>query len=139
MRASAARWLGTPFRERTALCRVGADCVGLVRSLMVECGLPVLEIGVEYPLDWATHSNRSLLVDWIARTGLCAEAPPAPLQAGDVVCIRQGRCPHHLVVMLDDRRLVHVMVGRVVEEGLIEDPWFAKRIDRVFRPLEVAC
>lgn len=132
-------WMGTPFRERAALKGVGVDCVHLAHALMVKSGLalPSFDLG-DYPLDWAQHRDESLLVAWIERIGCCALLDAGtPLQAGDAVCFRQGRCSHHIGIMLDDRWFVHVPQGREVQRGMIDDPTFANVLARVYRPLEV--
>ena len=135
--AAAQRWHGTPFREHTEICGVGADCVHLARGVLVSAGFDLPEIeNRDYPLDWAKHRSHSLVVEWIEQSGkfrlLTGDEPLAP---GDLLCIRQGRCSHHVALVVFERHFLHAQPGRWAEYGLLDDPAYSSLLDDAYRLL----
>ena len=134
----AQRWHGTPFREHTEICGVGADCVHLARGVAVGAGFDVPPINNnDYPLDWAMHRSRSLVLEWVEGTKRFRKlADGEPPQPGDLICIRQGRCSHHVALMIDGRQFLHTAPGRFAEYGLVDDPQHSGKLAAIYRLLE---
>ena len=137
LQTAAQNWHRTPFREHTEIRGVGADCVHLARGVAVDAGFTVPPItNNEYPLDWAKHRSHSLVLDWVEQTGKFRLLPPGtPPEPGDLICIKQGRCSHHVALMIDGRQFLHTQPGRCAEFGLIDDPAIGL-VERIYRLLE---
>lgn len=135
---AAQAWVGTPFREHTEIRGVGADCVHLARGVAVDAGFTVPPItNNEYPLDWARHRSRSLVLDWVEGSGKFRLLPPDTRpEPGDLLCIKQGRCSHHVALMVYERYFLHTEPGRFAEFGMIDDPAYAGSLQCVYRLLE---
>jgi hypothetical protein len=101
--AACVNWLGTPFRERSAVLgpQGGVDCAGFVGAVYAEIGaIPAAVAVPPYAINHAEHSDESLLRAWFetpsvrARVRRVDEAEPH--LDGDMVFPRVGRCEHHL-------------------------------------------
>jgi cell wall-associated NlpC family hydrolase len=125
-------WLGTPFAHRQAVKGVGVDCVQLIGQIMTACGVvSSYQFGSEYTLDWSHHHDRSIILDYIARTGRFVRVPEPML--GDVVCFTIGKCVHHAGVMASSRSFLHAMAGSQVKFSSLRDRTWAKRTDSFWR------
>ena len=135
---AAQAWHGTPFREHTELRGVGADCVHLARGVLISADFSVPPIeNRDYPLDWAKHRAHSLVTEWVEQTGKFRLLPDGtPPQAGDLLCIRQGRCSHHVALMVDERWFLHTEPGRYAAFGMIDDPAYSGLMECVYRLME---
>ena len=121
IQAAAEQWLRTPFRQHAEIVGVVADCVHLAPGVLVTAGfvLPPITIA-DYPRDWGQHCDRSLVVEWLESSGCFTRLPDgAALQPGDVLCIKQGRSSHHVVVVVNDRFFIHTAVGRFAFYGML--------------------
>jgi cell wall-associated NlpC family hydrolase len=136
LRAEIESWLGTPFLHTGRVKGVGVDCVQLVGQLMLSAGVvDSYDFGF-YPLDWAQHRERSIIIDYIEATArfsrLGAEAAP---RFGDVVMFRIGRCVHHCGVIVSPVVFVHALARGRVCYGRLDDPTWRKRLDSFYRAL----
>lgn len=97
--------VGCRFRLQGRDPATGLDCVGLVHAALAAAGaVPVAPYG---------YGLRNIAVDgWIsfaAQSGL-VEAR-GPICAGDVLLLGLGYAQHHLVIAIDDLRVVHAHAG----------------------------
>ena len=138
VREAAQKWAGTPFRQHTEILGVGADCVHLARGVMVDAGFTVPPITIRnYPLDWARHRNNSLVVEWLEQSGVMVrQTTGVAVQAGDLLCIKLGRCAHHVALMVDGRQFIHTSRGRFAEYGIIDDPTYAHLLESIYRHVD---
>ena len=136
--AAAQSWAGTPFRKRTEIIGVGADCVHLAHGIMRDAGYRAPAITVEgYPLDWAKHRDDSLVVAWLEQSGVMVRMPEGTVpQAGDLLCVKQGRCSHHVALMIDERQFIHTQPGRFAEYGIIDDSTFEGLLEFLYRHID---
>jgi len=126
-------WMGTPFRHNAHVKGAGVDCVRLVGEVMVSCGVePSYDFGY-YSLDFSMHNERSILVDYIEKTGKFVMVEPCKAQLGDIAVFKIGKCPHHAAIMLDDRMFVHALMHNKVTHGDITDSTWAKRLVAFYR------
>ena len=135
---AALKWADTPFRAHTELLGVGADCVHLARGILVAAGFKIPPIVKrDYPLDWASHQDHSLVLAWVDASGCFVKlADNATRQAGDLLCIRQGRCSHHVALMVDVRLFIHTRPRRFAEFGIVDDPTYGNRIACTYRHVD---
>lgn len=127
--AEAAKLVGTPF----ALHR--SDCIHLSARLLMNCGHLREFTPPAYTLDGGTHNQSSLVIDWLRAHPQFAEIDDAPV-AGDVVCLKFGRVPFHVGVMVTERKFLHTYVNVPAYQARIDDPTFSRRLQAVFRPME---
>lgn len=140
-------WIGTPFRGMTRRKQVGVDCVNLAAGIYVEtrvlreadCVFP------RYRLDHGTHHGESMVIPFIEgiieRTGrlrLAASGADARAVAmpGDLLTFTVGRTEHHVGIALGGQTFVHVFCDYQVMESRLTDSIWAKRLTRVYRPIE---
>jgi len=134
-------WEGTPFFANAASRGHGVGCVNLVHELLVACGaLPRLVLPL-YQTDYAHHSMRSQLLDFLlnhdALRGRFLFVPVNGKRLpGDLYGVRSGRVDHHLAAA--------VMWGKVVQaiedHGVVivneDEESFAPRVLYVLRLME---
>ena len=115
LEAAVTRWLGTPFRENSAICGRGGgvSCHNLAAELYFESGciprLPVPRGRARSMLhgsrDGLVAQIDALLGERLAPIDPAAE-PPAP---GDLVVFRVGRVMLHLGTVVPMRQFAHVL------------------------------
>jgi cell wall-associated NlpC family hydrolase len=120
----ATRWLGTPFFPRMAKLGVGADCVQLALAVYKEARVlpPVAELPKGYSLDGGNHRRTSLVLEWLASCPYLA--PEGRPVIGSLVVYRLGRVPHHVGIVVDERRFIHAVRGYGVIHGDLRDTLF---------------
>jgi len=130
--AEARTWLGTPWQHQAHSKGVGADCAGLLRGVLIGCGLmpqnpeqwPGAAEFIGYGLDPDGHS----LVRACATFMTPIEVADA--QAGDAVVMKFKHLPQHLGILVPylhgGLALLHSTnrpgVHKVVEHRL-DDRW----------------
>lgn len=123
--AEAESWMGTPFQPWHNAKHVGVDCVQLAGQLMVACGvIEGYDFG-SYQLDFAAHTGREMITEWLGDNSrfvfLPASTVPMP---GDVVVFSVGRAIGHVGVMLNAVDFIHSIQGRKVQTSNRSiDPW----------------
>jgi cell wall-associated NlpC family hydrolase len=129
-------WAGTPFMHKARVKGVGVDCVHLVGEVMSECRVVQSYDFGDYDLDWSQHHERSLIVDYIERTGRFAKLPSWETPcAGDVVCFRIGKCEQHCGILVNETRFFHVLVNGRVTVNQLDDATWSHRLGSVYRAL----
>lgn len=130
--AEARLWIGTPWQHQAHQRGIGCDCAGLVRGVMIGCGLmppqPELWPGAAQYLGYSREPDGESLVR-ACRTFL-TEIAVDQAQAGDVVLMRFKHLPQHLGIVVPyvhgGLALLHSTnrpgAGRVVEHRL-DDRW----------------
>lgn len=131
--AAARLWAGTPFAAHSQARGVGADCVHLIRGILDEAGFHCPPLAATYPLDWADHQERSLLLAYLEESASFECAGSA--EPGDVLCIQLGRCCHHAGLMLPRGRFLHCLRRIGTVEQMFADATWHKRIVAIYRPM----
>jgi cell wall-associated NlpC family hydrolase len=54
-------------------------------------------------------------------------------RVGDLICVRFGKVPHHVGVMISERQFVHALFRHHVVVANLDE--FRKRLEMVYRPL----
>lgn len=138
--------IGTPFCAHGTIPGAGLDCVHCGARLYQfagfwgEYGFP------DYTLDEGKHLEKSKVLEWIEASGrfqLVAQIEkrskhtgetPVPLP-GDLLCFAIGKqVQHHIGVMINSARFIHVLQGKKV--NLSELACFKSFLTHVFRPLD---
>ena len=121
--AEAESWVGTPFVPFHNAKGVGVDCVQLAAQLMCACGvIEGYDFG-HYSLDFAAHTGRSMINEWLganAERFLFLAANETPI-AGDVVTFSVGGAVGHVGVMLNGADFIHSIQGRKVRVSQLGD------------------
>ncbi|RDC61013.1 hypothetical protein HME9302_02230 [Alteripontixanthobacter maritimus] len=106
--AAAEALVGTPFRLHGRDPRFGIDCVGLIAASFNTVGLPV-----EAPRNYGLRNlNIEALLPFAKAAGLQQFiGSEAAIRRGDILLVCPGPAQHHLVVMLDQWRVVHAHAG----------------------------
>lgn len=132
--AAARAWIGTPYVHAAAARGAGCDCLGLIRGLRAELGLPGPARLPPYPPGWGLRGTgedlRAGLAAWMAETG-------EPLAPGQVLLfrLRPGAPAGHLGLLTQagaDPAFVHAYDRHGVVESPLAAPW-ARRIVARYR------
>jgi NlpC/P60 family putative phage cell wall peptidase len=117
--AEARSWIGTRWMHGTALKGVATDCIGFIASLAITFGwIPQNYKMPKYKQDWALHNSESIMMAEIAKFG--REIPlGSPLEIGDVLLFKYGRCASHAGIYIGDNRMVHAHIRNQVEEAIL--------------------
>ena len=130
-------WLGTPFRAHGRQKSFGVDCAGLAYGIYYGIGFLRQQAIPAYTMDSGQHLETSWAVACIAATGQFDPIKlPVAYQTGDLLAVRAGRVEHHLGIVTDMGRFIHVMRGGPVSEMTLRDPTWSSRITSVWRPIE---
>ncbi len=139
---SADRWVGTPFRDNSMVCRQGANCVSACAGLLRDAGLRFPEFPRGVPTNWARYQTESAMEKWLDGQAeyfgaLPSEGPALDelLEAGDVVGFRAGLCIHHLGIILSGGRFFQCNESLGAAILSRAEPMFRKRLARGWRPL----
>ena len=129
--AHARAWIGTPYVHAAAAKGAGCDCLGLIRGLRAELGLPGPARMPLYPPGWGLRGQGEAL-----RVGLAALMPELPAATppgpGQVLLfrLRAGAPAGHLGVLTQAGAapaFVHAYDRHGVVESPLAAPW-ARRI-----------
>lgn len=134
LNASALRWKGTPFQARARLCGAGVDCVQLAAALIEEAGLATGLVFPPYAVDFGDHADTSPVLVWFDAHPEWQPIPAADVQPGDVVVFQVGKVANHVGVALGNQRFCHCLRGHGVLISRLDDPTYARRWVRAYRP-----
>ena len=127
----ARRWIGTPYRHRASLERVGCDCLGLVRGVWREFYGDEPESVPAYAPDWAEAGRVETLA--AAADRHLTAVPLVEARPGDVVLFRwRPDLPaKHAGILATPTRFVHAYDGSAVVESPL-GPWWRRRLAGAF-------
>jgi len=137
LNAAALRWKGTPFQARARICGAGVDCVQLAAALIEEAGLATGLAFSPYAVDFGDHADTSPVLAWFDVHPEWAAVPLPEVEAGDVVVFRVGKVANHVGVALGDQRFCHCLRGHGVLISRLDDPTYARRWVRAYRPCSI--
>ena len=133
LREEVATWIGTPFVPFNNAKQVGVDCVQLAAQLMVACGvIEGYDFG-RYSLDFAAHTGRELITEWLGANSRFLWLGKVTPQVGDVVVFSVGRAIGHVGVMVDGSDFVHSIQGRTVRVSQLDDSTWGTRVAGFWR------
>lgn len=140
LEAEAAAWLGTPFRENSAVRGLGGgvSCHNLVAELYFATGCLerfVVPTGSARSL---RHGPANAMLDYLdaqlaGRFAAVPDASPEKIMPGDMLAISDGRNVLHVGVALLGGRFVHVLKGTGVMVSMLRDSTY--KITAARRPL----
>jgi hypothetical protein len=141
LEAEAALWLGTPFRNNSAVRGPGGgvSCHRLASELLFATGaLERFEVPKSSAAQLASGPVKAIL-DYIDahlphRLAPINPADEAPLP-GDLIVMRENRVLKHIGVVLTRGRFVHVFPRLNCIISLLADSTYGDRIDALRRPL----
>jgi len=122
-------WEGTPWRHRTAVKGLGADCIHFVLGVLDELNvLDLRQIPVpDYPPDWHLHNTRELLYEGLHRYLNVTDVPVSGVKNGDIVLVHFGKAASHAAFYLDGF-IYHCVRPGGVSKGSFSDPTWRKRM-----------
>lgn len=121
--AAARGWLGTPFHHQASVRQVGCDCVGLIRGVALELGLPQGRFDDVRYRGYSRVPSPGLLLRGL---GECLTPITGGLKVtlpGDVLLFRIDDAPQHLALRTDIGMLHAYARKRRVVEHVIDDTW----------------
>jgi cell wall-associated NlpC family hydrolase len=139
LNAAALPWLDTPFAAYARVKGAGVDCVNLVAAIYVECGALAEFNPPRYCLDAGVHTKDSQLMAWLdgsPKFWRVVMPRDGAVRAGDTLCFNLGLSEHHVALMLDANKLIHVLPRRRVIISSLDESYYSKRITAVYRPIE---
>jgi len=135
--AVAQSWLDTPFAPHAMVKGAGVDCVHLVAAIYLHCGVLSEFRPPRYSLDAGHHNKDSQLLAWLNDSPRFASVPfdPASVLPGDTLTFNLGLSEHHVGLMLDGQRFIHVLPRRRVIISSLAESYYRRRVTSVFRPV----
>ena len=124
-------WVGTPYVHQASVRGVGTDCLGLVRGVRRELGLPDVPVS-PYAPGWGETDERGEPLLEAARVHLVPVEKREP-RTGDVVVFRmlaRGPAKHCGIVVSPDR-FVHAYSGVGTVVSALSEPW-RRRVAALF-------
>jgi cell wall-associated NlpC family hydrolase len=132
--AEAQSWIGTPFVPHSHVKHAGVDCVHLCAEIYVACGLMSEYHFPQYTMDGGNHLAQSTVIEWLDHSGHFVKMATAPLQAGDLICVRIRHVEHHIGIMLSEFGFIHCLYKRKVTMDHV-GAW-RQHITAKYRPVE---
>jgi cell wall-associated NlpC family hydrolase len=141
LRFHAGEMVDTPFAHNAMVPGAGVDCVHVNAWAYLKSGFLKSFNPPRYALDSGLHARESQLLAWFYghREFLSLEDGQPLLSkvlCGDSICFNLGLSEHHVGLMLDDKKFVHVLPHRRVIVSSLEERYYARRITAVYRPIE---
>ncbi len=116
----------------------GVDCAHLAAALYIGTGLWSSFRPGEYRMDGGRALAVSHVEQYAREVGTFEEQSPlgyTPMP-GDLLAFDCGRVTHHVGVLIEDTRFMHVYLRGKAEFGDIADATWATRLRTVFVPIE---
>jgi cell wall-associated NlpC family hydrolase len=142
--AEADSWKETPFMPNGCIKGAGVSCQMLVGSIYIATGVwpPDFKIP-EGPMDWSHAHEDSLITPFMAdevAAGRFEEVLDSTAAPGDLVGFKYMGCLHHAgIVLSGSGAFIHCMRdSKGVQYNNLRDATYLKRIERIWRPVEVA-
>lgn len=131
-----ARWTGTPWMAGQRWPGRGVDCVNFVDAVLCQVRGVKLPALAREPQDLAQHNHRDAMkvCNAIARRHPHKIIRDASREPGDVLVVRAGRGPAHVMILSRPLIVWHAVAGC----GVCSTSLAATESDvvRVFRPLD---
>jgi len=127
------KWLGTPYCHQASVCKVGADCLGLVRGVWRSVyGFEPEQIP-SYTEDWSEVEGEERLYSAALRH-LVPLSDNSMMMPGDILLFRMRResVAKHLGILVNNARFIHSYSRRGVVSSSLEGYWMSK-LWQVFR------
>jgi len=135
LEASAASWVGTPWRANSKVRGVGASCHFAVAGVLQDAGYNTSVVPGGSP-GWSRHQKESLMEMWL--DGLPEKFAPVEVgqeQPGDILGFRVGQCIHHIGIRLDGGRFFQCLGPNGATILPVVEALYRERLARVWRPL----
>jgi hypothetical protein len=115
-------WLRTPFIPRGRVKGAGADCIGVQFGIFVEAELLPPDTRLpEYRISAGDHTSHNRLVEWFERSWFFRRVEESgEIQPGDLLTIKLGRVPWHLVLVTEIHAAQIACVHAVPKHGVME-------------------
>jgi cell wall-associated NlpC family hydrolase len=85
-------------------------------------------------MDGGSHADASQVISWLEAHPNLQRIEGPNSAFGDLVTFRLARVAHHVGLVLEPPSFIHSIRGYGVIEGRLDDPTYAKRLERVYRP-----
>jgi hypothetical protein len=140
-------WMGTPFAHLRRGVPVrgprgGANCHALCWGVLTDAGW---SMPIDLPLvssNHAKHHTEEIMLEWFrAHPQIFLEITPAEvalLQPGDLIPQKYGLVTHHLSLTVTRSLIIETFSGKQAGTRALADADATKRMQAIFRPLEIA-
>lgn len=128
MRVDTDDLIGVPWQEGGRDARMGLDCLGVVLEVLSRMGLKAFDPWRAWQSAWRRgwrNVSEAIPEGWVR------VARGAGLQPGDVLITEEDGLPTHIVVVVEDRRVVSAMKGHGVV--LLPLRWAQDRMHSAWR------
>lgn len=133
----AVKLLDTPFAPFAMVPGVGIDCIHVNAWVYLKTGFLKSFEPPRYSLDSGKHAGVSQLVGWLDSSDQFERQDAGIEAAGDAICFNMGMSEHHVALMLDGKKFIHVLAmhrGRVIISSL-DEVYYKRRVTAVYRPI----
>ena len=87
-------------------------------------------------MDGGDHADASQVLSWLEAHPNFRRIERAHLATGDIVTFRLATVAHHVGLVLEPPAFIHSIRGYGVIESRLDDLTYAKRLERVYRPIQ---
>lgn len=140
LRFHAAEIVGTPFAYRAMVPGAGMDCIHAAAWVYLKTGFFKDFNPPKYALDSGSHAKDSQVLKWLDENPQFSKLKiddGFTLRAGDLLCINARLVEHHVGLMLDDSKFVHVLPNRRVVISSLNESYYLRRVTAVYRPIRI--
>lgn len=141
VKASARRWIATPYHHRAYVLGAGVDCAQLLNQTFAGAGLiDALDLG-QYPIDWHCHRSEEKYLAVVEEYCHRVDDVELPLnerkdlyvETGDILVFRHGRTFSHGAIVMEWPFIIHAYFrARMVEEVSVFGTEMAMKPMRVY-------
>lgn len=134
----AAGWIGTPFfgNGNTRGPEGGVSCQKLASALYRECGCCAVDVP-DGPMGHGRFSRRVSLIEQFmdGRSEMKRVTDLRAVRPGDLLGFRIGRVVHHVGILVEAGKFVHVLEHAGTGYGSLSDATWKSRLAAAWRPL----
>lgn len=96
-------WVGTPFRHRAAVKKLGCDCIHFIGAVLDEVGVFKFDLKKipDYPPDWHLHNTREMLLQGIQDRVPVEKVDLKDKRTGDILLGHFGQAASHSAIYFD--------------------------------------
>lgn len=130
-------WIGTPFRHRCGVKKLGCDCIFFVGRIFEEMGLMSLNADKVpvYPKDWHIHNTRELVSEAVEKYLNVKKVGLTELRNGDIILSHYGRAASHGAIYFE-KYVYQAITSIGVCKIKFEDIQFKKNMKFAYRLLK---
>lgn len=129
LRKELEEWIGTPFRHRAAVKKVGADCIHFVAKAYENVGVvkDVIRTIPSYGHDWAHHTTNEILYNHVKTRKEFQEVKYENIMNGDMALYKFGLASSHCAIYFDGQIYQAISHSKIHKLLYIDKSWYVRR------------